>query len=44
MASLARIALASDGVFRDGVTLGLPSVTGDAATAFAVTLDVSIAI
>jgi protocatechuate 3,4-dioxygenase beta subunit len=42
--SLARLTLESDGVFRDGVTLQLASVTGDATSGFIATLDVAIAI
>jgi protocatechuate 3,4-dioxygenase beta subunit len=42
--SFSQITLASDGVFRDGVTLELASVTGDAESGFVATLDVAIAI
>jgi protocatechuate 3,4-dioxygenase beta subunit len=41
--SLARLTLASDGVFSGGVTLQLASVTGDATAGFVATLDVAIA-
>jgi protocatechuate 3,4-dioxygenase beta subunit len=44
VASLSQLALARDGVFRDGVTLQLASITGDATSGFVATLDVAIAI
>lgn len=42
--NLAQITLASDGIFRDGVTLELASITGDVESGFVATLDVAIAI
>lgn len=44
VANLARLSLDSDGVFRDGVTLQLASVTGDATSGFVATLDVAVAV
>jgi protocatechuate 3,4-dioxygenase beta subunit len=42
--NLSRITLATDMVFRDGVTLELASVTGDVESGYVATLDVAIAI
>jgi protocatechuate 3,4-dioxygenase beta subunit len=42
--NLARLTLQSDGIFSDGVTLQLASLTGDATSGFVATLDVAIAI
>jgi protocatechuate 3,4-dioxygenase beta subunit len=42
--NLARLTLESDGIFRDGVTLQLASLTGDATSGFVATLDVAIAL
>jgi protocatechuate 3,4-dioxygenase beta subunit len=42
--NFSRISLASDNVFRDGAELETPSISGDVATGFTVTLDVAVPI
>ncbi|HTV17337.1 MAG TPA: intradiol ring-cleavage dioxygenase [Polyangiaceae bacterium] len=42
--NLARLTLETDGIFRDGVTLQLASITGDVNSGYVATLDVAVAI
>jgi protocatechuate 3,4-dioxygenase beta subunit len=44
VANLAQLTLASDGIFRDGVSLQLASVTGDVESGYVATLDVAVPI
>jgi protocatechuate 3,4-dioxygenase beta subunit len=44
ISSFSRISLTSDNVFSDGVALQTPSISGDVATGFTITLDVAVPI
>lgn len=44
VANLAQLSLSTDGIFRDGADLQMPSITGDASAGYTIQLDVAVPI